>query len=62
MHRKANWLEHIPRRNCFLHDLIEGQMTEGEGIGRRSTQLNDDLRIKEEDEDRTSLKQFTTRT
>ena len=26
--RKANWIGHILRRNCFLHDAIEGQMKE----------------------------------
>ena len=28
-HRKVNWIGHILRRNCLLHDVIEGQMTEG---------------------------------
>ena len=28
LHRKANWVSHIPRRNCLLHDAIEEQMTE----------------------------------
>ena len=33
------------RRNCVLHDTIEGQMTEVEEVGRRRrTQLLDDLR------------------
>ena len=57
--RKANWNGHILRRNCFLHDAIEEQMTEVKGVGRRRTQLLDDLRnrrrcweIKEEAEDR----------
>ena len=35
LRRKANWICHILRRNCLLHDDIEGQMTEVEGIGRR---------------------------
>jgi hypothetical protein len=26
--RKANWIDIILRRNCLLHDGIEGQMTE----------------------------------
>ena len=26
--RKVNWIDHILRRNCLLHDAIEGQMTE----------------------------------
>ena len=42
--RKANWIGHILRRNCLLHDAIEGQMKEVKGIGRRRTQLLDDLR------------------
>ena len=47
------------RINCLLHDAIEGQMTEVKGVGRRKTQLLDDLRnrikyreLKEEAEDR----------
>jgi hypothetical protein len=50
LRRKANWISHILRRNCFLHDAIEGQMTEVKGVGRRRrrrrrrTQLLDDLR------------------
>ena len=42
--RKANWISHILRRNCLLHDAIEGQMTEVKGVGRRRTQLLDYLR------------------
>ena len=42
--RKANWIGHILRRNYLLHDAIEGQMTEVKGVGRRRTQLLDDLR------------------
>ena len=45
------------RRNCLLHDAIEGQMTEVKGVGRRRTQLFEDfkssrryLRLKEEAE------------
>ena len=26
--RKANWIGHILRINCLLHDAIEGQMAE----------------------------------
>ena len=55
----ANWIGHILRRNCLLHDAIEGQMTEVRGVGRRRTQLLDDLRdrrryweLKKEAEDR----------
>ena len=47
LRRKANWNGHILRRNCLLHDSIEGQMTEVKGIGRRRrTRLLDDLRNK----------------
>ena len=42
--RKANWIGHILRRNCLLRDVIEGQMTEVKGVGRRRTQLIDGLR------------------
>ena len=64
LHRKVNYIGHIRRRNCLLHDAIEGQMTEITGVGRRSrrrrmTQLLKDLRdrrrhwkLKEESEDR----------
>ena len=59
LRRKANQIGHILRRNCLLHDAIEGQMTEVKGVGRRRTQLLDDVRnrrryweIKEEAEDR----------
>ena len=41
---KANCIGHIPRRNCLLYDAIEVQMTEAKGVGRRRTQLLDDLR------------------
>ena len=43
LRRKANWIGHILRRNCLLHDAIEGRMMEVRGVGRR-TQLLDDLR------------------
>ena len=42
--RKANWIGQILRRNCLLHDTIEGQMTEVKGVGKRGTQLLDDFR------------------
>jgi hypothetical protein len=62
--RKANWIGHILRRNCFLKYMIEGKL---EGRiemtrirGRRSKQLLDDLKeerrywkLKEEALDRT---------
>ena len=42
---KINWICHIVRRYCLLHDAIEGQMTEVKGVGRRiTTQLHDELR------------------
>ena len=69
LHRKANWVGHVLRRNCLLHDAIEGQLAEVKGVGRRSTQLLDDLRnrkgyweLKEEVEDRKRWKrQFIKR-
>ena len=58
LHRKANRISHILRRNCLLHDAIERQMMEVKGVERRRTQLLDDLRnrrryweLKEEAED-----------
>ena len=27
LRRKANWIVHILRRNCLLHDAIEGEKT-----------------------------------
>ena len=44
---KANWVGHILRRNYLLHGVIEGQMMEVKGLGRRRrrrTQILDDLR------------------
>ena len=32
LHRKVNSIGHILRRNCLLHNAIEGQMTEMKGI------------------------------
>jgi len=46
LRRKANWIGHILRRNYLLHGTIEGQMTEVKGVGKRRTQLLDDLRNK----------------
>ena len=69
--RKANRISHVLRRNCLLHDAVEGQKTEVKGVGRRrATQLLDDLRnkrryseLKEEAEDRKRWRrQFTNRT
>ena len=59
LRRKANWIGHVLRRNCLLHDAIKGQMTEVKKVGRRRTQLLDDLKnrrryweLKEKVEDR----------
>ena len=41
---ETNWIGHILRRKCLLHDAIEGQMTEVKGVGRRRTQPLHDLR------------------
>ena len=35
LRRKVNWIGHIVRRNCLLHDAVEGQTMEEEGVGRR---------------------------
>jgi hypothetical protein len=48
--RKANWIGHILRRNCFLKHVIEGKL-EGRiemtgRRGRRRKQLLDDLKEK----------------
>ena len=56
LRRKANWIGYIRRRNCFFHDVIEGQMTKVKGVGRKRIQLLGDLReqkkeLKEEAED-----------
>ena len=44
LRRKPNWISHILKRNCPLHDVIEGHLTDVIGVGRRRTQLLDDLR------------------
>ena len=68
---KANWIGRILRRNCLLHDAIEGQITEVKWVGRRRrTQLLDNLRnrrrhweLKKEAEDRKRWRrQFINRT
>jgi len=45
--RKANWIGHILRRNCFLQRVIEGKIQGGIDVtgrqGRSSTRLLDDL-------------------
>ena len=32
LNRKVNWIGHILRRNCLLHDVIEGEKTEMKGV------------------------------
>ena len=39
LRRKANWIGHILRRNCLLHDANEGQMTEVRGVGKEHSSL-----------------------
>ena len=34
LRRKANWIGHCLKKDCLLHDAIEGQMTEVKGVGR----------------------------
>ena len=46
--RQANWINDILRINCLFHDAHEGQMAEVKGVGRRITQLLDDLRTAED--------------
>ena len=46
--RKANWIGHILRRNCFLQRVIEGKIKSGLEVtgrrGRRRRNLLDDLK------------------
>ena len=67
LRRKSNWNDDILRRNCLLHDAIEGQMTELKGVGRRRTQVLDELRnrryctLKEEAQDpKRRIRQFNS--
>jgi hypothetical protein len=59
---------HSPEIYLFLHDAIEGQMTEVKVAGRRRTHLVNDLRnkryweLRKESEDRKLWKQFINRT
>jgi hypothetical protein len=70
LRRKSNWIGQILRRNCLLYDATEGQMTEVKGVGRRRTQLLEDLgnrrrywELKEEAKDRKRWRrQFINRT
>ena len=41
-----NSVIHNMRINCLFLDVIEGQMTEVKGVGRRTTQGLDDLETK----------------
>ena len=45
--RKANWIDHILRRNCLLKHVIEGKIEAGIQVtgrqGRRRKQLLNDL-------------------
>jgi len=42
--RKANWIGHILRRNCFLKHVIEGKIEVTGRGGLRRKQLPDDLK------------------
>jgi len=48
--RKANWIGHIQRRNCFLKQVTEGKVKGKIEVagrrGRKRTQLLDDLKKK----------------
>ena len=50
--RKANWIGHILRRNCLLHQVIEGkikgQIEVTRRQGRRRKKLLDDLKYRRE--------------
>ena len=63
--RKANWIDHILRRNCLLQRVTEGKIKGGIEVtkrrGRRRRKLLDDLKerrgyshLKEEALDRTT--------
>jgi hypothetical protein len=41
--RKANWIGHILRRNCFLTQVIEGKIKGQIEVTRRRNKLLDDL-------------------
>ena len=62
LRRKTNWIGHILKINIFIHDVVEGQITEENGVGkgrrkrrkrrkrrRKRTQLLDDLRERRRD-------------
>ena len=37
LRRKANWISHILRINCLLHDAIEGQMMDERSRKKKNT-------------------------
>ena len=37
LRRKANWIGHILRINCLLHDAFEGQITEVKSRKNKNT-------------------------
>jgi hypothetical protein len=43
LRRKANRIGHIQRRNCHLHDAIEGQMTEVEHSSLMILEIEEDF-------------------
>ena len=43
LQRIVNWIDHILRRNCLLHDTIDEQMTKLKGVGIRTSQLFNDF-------------------
>jgi hypothetical protein len=43
LRRKTDWIGHILTRNCLLHDFIEEQMTEVNGIERRRTKVLENI-------------------
>ena len=38
LRRNVNWIGHILIRNCLLHEAIDGQITEVNGVGKRRIQ------------------------
>jgi hypothetical protein len=42
--QKANWIDHILRRNCLLKQVIEGKIKVTRRRGRRRKKLLDDLK------------------
>jgi len=42
--RKANWIGHIWRRNCFIKHVFDGKVEETRRQGGRSKQLLNDLK------------------